>query len=154
MGCQDWYDDLQPFYDENLTLEPVTFQPLARPKIQSVRRTSITSALLILVMATSGSACVVGWGSQPDTYAARQACAGKKSGTATAKQPVCRPLLKSPPGKCGVRSFVQFQFVALHRFAISAPLQRAVSSISPPLALVILASSIGSPETDRGPPCS
>jgi hypothetical protein len=53
-----------------------------------------------------------------------------------------------------VRGFVQFQLVAFHRFDTSAPLQRAVSSISPPLVSVILASSIGSPETDRGPPRS
>src|SRR5919108_2032950 len=46
-------------------LEAATFQPLARPKIQPVRRTSITPVLLVLVMAASGSACVVGWGSQP-----------------------------------------------------------------------------------------
>lgn len=67
---------------------------------------------------------------------------------------VCRPLLKSPPGKCGVRSFVQFQFVAFHRFETPAPLPRAVSGISPPLVLVVLASLIGSPEADRGPPRS
>ena len=53
-----------------------------------------------------------------------------------------------------MRSFIQFQFVALHAFRISAPLQPAAGSFSRPPDAVIIVSSIGSPETDRGPPRS
>src|SRR6266852_5347177 len=106
----------------------VTFQPLARQKIDPVRRTSITSVLLILVFATSTSACVAEWGSQPATScprsSSRRACVREKPGTAMAIGPVCGHVLKSVPGKCGLRSFVHFQFVAFHKFEISAPLRR------------------------------
>jgi hypothetical protein len=66
----------------------------------------------------------------------------------------CGDFLKSPPGKCGLRSFAQFQFVAFHKFEISAPLLPAAYNLAAPLGLDIVVSSIGSPQTDRGPPRS
>jgi len=51
-----------------------------------------------------------------------------------------------------MRSFIQLQFVTLHTFEISAPLQPDAGSISAPFDSRIVVSSIGSPETDRGPP--
>jgi hypothetical protein len=136
---------------------PVTFQPLARQTIDPVRRTSITSVLLILVFATSASACVAEWGSQPATScphsSTRRVCVREKPGTAMAFG-LCGHVLKSVPGKCGLRSFVQFQFVAFHKFEISAPLRRVAGNISAPFDSAIIVSSIGSPETDRGPPRS
>jgi len=102
------------------------------------------------VVATSSSACVAGWCSQPGTSCLRagirQTCAWKK--------PACDRLLKPLPGKCGVRNFDQFQFVTFHTSAIPAPFLPASSRIPMPLDSFIIASSIGSPETDRGPPCS
>jgi len=53
-----------------------------------------------------------------------------------------------------MRSFVPFQFLPFHAFEISTPLQRAAGNIPAPFDFVILVSSIGSPETDRGPPAS
>jgi hypothetical protein len=52
-----------------------------------------------------------------------------------------------------MRSFVQSQFVAFHAFEISAPV-RTASSISMPFDSLIIVSSIGSPDADRGPPIS
>jgi hypothetical protein len=67
---------------------------------------------------------------------------------------VCGHILKSLPGNCGLRNFVQFQFVEFHNFEISAPLRATSDNISAPLDSAIIVSSIGSPETDRGPPRS
>ena len=122
-----------------------------------MRRTSITSGLLILVFATSASGCAIGWNSDPGTYcprpSARQACVRKKPGTTAARRSACGHILKSLPGRCSSRSLAQFQFAELHRFEIPSPLRQAGSKISLPCNPVI-ASSIGSPQTDRGPPRS
>lgn len=130
-------------------LAPVTLQGLSRLRIHLVRR-SITSVLLIVAMATSASACVAGWCSQLETSCrpagVRKACAREK--------PACGPLIKSLPGKCGLRSFLQFHFAAFFTFEISTPFRCASSTISVPSDSVIIASSIGTPETDRGPPCA
>ncbi len=53
-----------------------------------------------------------------------------------------------------MHTFVQFQFVALHAAEIVSPLARPARRISIPSDSFILISSIGSPETDRGPPNS
>jgi hypothetical protein len=122
-----------------------------------VRRPSITSVLLILVLVTSASACVAGCGSQiapscPRTISLRD-CARKEPRTATIRGRACGDVLKSLPARCGVRSFIQFQFVTLAVFEIAAPFQRTASN-SVPFDSLIVVSSIGSPETDRGPPRS
>jgi hypothetical protein len=53
-----------------------------------------------------------------------------------------------------VRSFAAFQFVTFRAFVISAALRQTAGNISAPPDSVIIVSSIGSPETDRGPPTS
>lgn len=142
---------------KRLILRALTFPLLARPSIHPMRRTSIASALLILVLTTSVSACAAQWCRQPETscrrLGARQACARKKPATATVMHLPCGPFLKSTPGQCGMRSFVQFQLVVFHAFEIT-PRLRMASSISTPFDSLIIVSSIGSPETDRGPPIS
>ena len=50
-------------------------------------------------------------------------------------------------------SFVQFQFLVFHASEISLPV-RTASRISTPFDSLIIVSSIGSPEADRGPPIS
>jgi hypothetical protein len=52
-----------------------------------------------------------------------------------------------------MRSFIPLQFVALHAIQTSAPLLR-VGNVSPAFDSVMIVSSIGLPETDRGPPLS
>jgi len=66
-----------------------------------------------------------------------------------AANPACGYVLRSQPGRCGIRGFAQFQFVTFHAFEISTPLQRAAGNIPAPLDSAIIISSIGSPETDR-----
>ncbi|HKR29373.1 MAG TPA: hypothetical protein VJT08_02790 [Terriglobales bacterium] len=53
-----------------------------------------------------------------------------------------------------MRSFVPFQFVTLHAVETSVSVPYTGGHISLPLDSVIIVSSIGSPETDRGPPRS
>jgi hypothetical protein len=132
----------------------VTLHALARLTTHLMRRTSITSVLLILLLAMSASACVAGWGQQADSCAhtSRPVSSPAKPGIASGAE--CGHALKSLPGKCGMRSFIHFQFAAFHAFQISAPLQRAAGNISRPPDAVIIVSSVGSPETDRGPPRS
>jgi hypothetical protein len=122
-----------------------------------VRRISITAVLLILVLVPSASACVAGWGSPitpscPRTISRRD-CTRKETATATIRGRACGEVLKSLPARCGMRSFIQFQFVSLAGFEIAAPIKRTASN---PVAFdsVVVVSSIGSPETDRGPPIS
>lgn len=123
-----------------------------------MRRNSIISVLLILVLAASASGCVGGWGSQSAISchrpSPRPACARGRLGTSTVVGPACGHVLKALPGKCGLRGFVQFQFGAFQTFEISTPLPRVAGNISAPFDSAIIVSSIGSPETDRGPPCS
>lgn len=123
-----------------------------------MRRPFITSALLILVLVPSASACVAGCGIQAEAScsdtARRHACRRKEPGIAITKHSRCSPVVKSLPSTCGMRSFVPFQFVSLHAADTSVPLQYAAGHISLPMDSVIIISSIGSPETDRGPPRS
>jgi hypothetical protein len=123
-----------------------------------VRRTSITSGLLILVLTTSAFGCATGWSSKPETLcprpSTRQACVRKKPGTTAARGSACGHTLKSLPGQCSLRSLAQFQFAGLHGFEIPSPLRHAGGKVSLPFNSVIIVSSIGSPETDRGPPRS
>jgi hypothetical protein len=122
-----------------------------------MRRISITSVLLILVLTASIFACAAGWCSQSGTSCprpgARQACAQKKAATVMAKQLPCGPLLKATRGQCGMRTFVQFPIEAFDAFEISTPLGMA-SRIATRFDSLITVSSIGSPEADRGPPSS
>jgi hypothetical protein len=53
-----------------------------------------------------------------------------------------------------MRSFIPFQFATLPVFEISSPLKHTGGNVSAPLKAVIVISSMGSPETDRGPPRS
>ena len=144
-------------HDKGPHIRPLTVQQMARLRIDLVRLAPITSVLLILVLATSASACVVGWGSQPAPSCSRTStlrpCARKEPRTATMR-PTCGDVLKSQPGRCGMRSFIQFQVVSLHTFEISDPLEHQANNISALIDSRVVVSSVGSPETDRGPPRS
>jgi hypothetical protein len=127
-----------------------------------MRRTSIISALLILILQASVSVCMAGWGI-PATNScpqrgSRQSCVRKKSGVETPRPACehvpCGRVLRSLPDRCGIRSFVQFQAVAFRADQISTPHQFMFTNIAAPIDSRIIVSSIGSPETDRGPPAS
>ena len=117
-----------------------------------MRRNSVISALLIVTMAASASACVEGAGSSLNKVCVRSSLPSCEKSLHAANK--CNPVLKSVPVHCDIRGLVQFHLVAFLKFEVSSPL-RLVSG------RVLLASrpgsrifSIGSPETDRGPPLS
>jgi hypothetical protein len=108
------------------------------------------AALLILTMAVSASACVEGMGSAPgercspsQTHCSRVARSGK-----------CGAVLKSSPSHCDVRGLLQFHFAASQKSNTTASLRRLPGCVVIPSRLALRLSSIGSPETDRGPPLS
>ena len=119
-----------------------------------MRRASITSVLLIVVLASSASACVAGSGNPSLAACSRDRRISAPAKPKVAVRSTCGHDLRSLPGRCGMRTFVQFQFVALHTEEIVSPLTRPAGRILLPSDSVILISSIGSPETDRGPPNS
>jgi hypothetical protein len=128
-----------------------------------MRRASITSALLIAVLAASASGCVAGWGSLLPTSCSypsvldrcERTNASGAAGASTARgHTFCGHVFRSLPARCGLRSFLSLQLVALRAVEIVSPLQVAVRSVSGPADSKIIVSSIGSPETDRGPPVS
>ena len=120
-------------------------------------RSSI-AGLLILVFATSTFGCATGSGREPLGFCARgrsqRLCTPRKSRSAEPKSSRCGHVLKLSRGQCSLRSLAQFQFAELRDFEISSPLQRATGKASPALDSRIIVLSIGSPETDRGPPYS
>lgn len=88
------------------------------------------------------------------TSGKRHACVRREPRTAITKGSRCSPVVKSLPSTCGMRSFVPFQFVTLHAVETSVPVPNTGGHISLPLDSAIIISSVGSPETDRGPPRS
>jgi hypothetical protein len=121
-----------------------------------MRRSSITSVLLIVVLAASASACVAGSGNPSLAACSRNPgiTARTKAAKTVAVRSTCGHDLRSLPGRCGMRTFVQLHSVALQTAEIVSPLARPAGRISVLFDSVILVSSIGSPETDRGPPNS
>jgi len=65
--------------------------------------------------------------------------------------PPCGDAFAVRPGQCGLRSFVQLHFASFRAAEISVPLL-AAGNIASPSRVVIVVSSVGFPETDRGPP--
>ncbi len=118
-----------------------------------MRRASLIAALLILSLANSASACVIAPSRTPASCHRTRLtnpCAPK---TLHIANPACDPVLKSAPAQCSLRGLLQFHFLLLRTFDIAAPLLHIAKKSSPPPATLKL-TSIGSPETDRGPPRS
>jgi hypothetical protein len=63
-------------------------------------------------------------------------------------------VLKSAPAHCNVRGLLQFQFLAFEKADDAAPLRIVSGQVAAPSRPALRISSIGSPETDRGPPLS
>ncbi len=140
----------------NTALRQLTFRQLGR-RITTMRRIAITSILTIVVLATTASACVAGWGSKtvdPCTRpSARHGFAHGSPRIATARDHACGSALNSARVECSMRKFVPFHLVALKVIPASRTLQRA-RNMPRASDSVIFISSVGSPETDRGPPRS
>ena len=122
-----------------------------------MHRSSIRAGILILVLATSAFSCATGSGSDPMGSCHRshgcERCIGDKSGSAITQHSACYKL-ESSRRQCSLRSLAQFQFAEFRRFEISSPLRRPSGKASPGFNSRIVVSSIGLPETDRGPPHS
>jgi hypothetical protein len=122
------------------------------------RGSSITSGFLILVLAFSAFGCATGLVGESLASCHRpnsqRRLVGSTSAATAAASPRCKPTLKSSQGRCSLRSLERFQFAELRNFEIQSPLQLASGKASPPVSSRIIVSSIGSPETDRGPPHS
>jgi len=117
-----------------------------------VRRNSIISAILIATMAASASACVEGAGTSSSTACARSSRPScERTLHATNK---CNPVLKSIPEHCDICGLVQFHVVAFAKFEVSSPLRVVSGRVLLQSRPGPRISSIGSPETDRGPPLS
>jgi hypothetical protein len=115
-----------------------------------------TALLLILVFLVLSPACVAGWGGEPVSACstARRSCTEVKAKTIKIAPPACSHVRKSQPNRCGLRSFVQLQFMEVRSAVdVFVPPLRLAEYISP-ARFVIIISSIGPPETDRGPPRS
>src|SRR5215470_5657524 len=116
-------------------------------------RNTIISALLIVTLATSASACVEGVGSSSSrlcSKSSRPSCRRNRQAVGVRR---CNPVLKPVPAHCDIRGLVQLHLLAFTKFDVRSPL-RIVSRILVPSRQGPDVSSIGSPETDRGPPLS
>lgn len=108
----------------------------------SVRRVSI---LLILVLATSSFGCATGYAEGN----ARLTCIRAKSDKCPPQHRV-----KSARTQCSLRSLTQFHYAKLARFDVPSPLRSPSGKTAAISSAGVHISSIGSPETDRGPPLS
>ena len=102
---------------------------------------------LVVVLSLFGlaPACVAGWDGRPANTACRleRLCVNEKPGKS----------IKPPAAnKCGLRVFVQLQFARFPATSLSRPLLNRDGEVSFLAPAVIVFPSIGSPETDRGPP--
>ena len=119
-----------------------------------MRLRSLISALLILALWASASECVNGAGTSLGA-----ACRvshirlshSKASHTADAN---CRHALKGRSDPCSLRGLLQFQFLTLPAFEIAIPFDLIEEKVAGPTDSTAKLTSIGSPETDRGPPRS
>jgi hypothetical protein len=134
----------------------MTFEIDARLNKLMLRK-SITSALLSLIVAASASACVVGPGARAPDLCGRfnsHHCAKKRLGRAAASAPKCTRALQALPGVCGLRGMLQFHPITFEQFEISTPLLFVAGHVPFPFDSRVAVSSVGPPETDRGPPRS
>jgi len=85
------------------------------------------------------------------SHESRAASRGTRGSEVVHTDEACADAFKARPGQCGLRSFIQLHFVSIQTAEISIPLLVA-SKVPSPSRVVIVVSSVGPPETDRGPP--
>ena len=121
-----------------------------------MRRTCVTS-VLILVLVASSFGCVAGLDGPAASpcvdSVARRDRSQKMPGAALVHRQACQHVLKRGTSGCSLRSLMQFHFLAFHPRETSAP-RDVADGISVRPESGIITSSIGPPETDRGPPHS
>jgi hypothetical protein len=131
----------------------------------SMRHISATAMLLVFILGALAPACVAGWNGsyqllashceevpQPSAgmHCAHRTSYGPTRAEVKADEP-CGHAFTARPGQCGLRSFIQLHFASFHAAEISVPVLTA-SKVASPSRVVIMVSSVGPPETDRGPP--
>jgi len=117
-----------------------------------VRPRLLISALLILALFASASACVAG--TSDDSAACVRArfrpCRSEFAHTQTNSSYA----LRAPIAQCALRGLLPFQFLTLPAFEMAVPLELTAQDVTEPSDSAVELTSIGSPETDRGPPRS
>jgi len=125
--------------------------------MDQMRCLRVLSGLLILLLTTSASVCITGWTGQPASACRRNSrdtrSDSMQNGAATAHQ-ACSHVLESGLGRCGIHGFDYLQLAEFGPRLSSNPLPVPTDFVVTPADTRIVISSIGSPETDRGPPRS
>lgn len=148
--------DLAPsFRNRHLRDLPLvlTFLTQLRPT-NTVRRSSLISALLILTLSASVSTCITGSsdGASPNCRVAHVRLNYPQAGLTAGDQ--CGDTVRARAKQCSLRGMLQFQFLTLPSAHVAPPLQVVAEYKTPPVDSTIKFTSTGSPETDRGPPLS
>ena len=114
-----------------------------------MRGKSTICVLLIVAIAASASACILGAGTR-----STGACPPlKRHCLRAARTGGCGSILSSSPERCGIRGLLQFHFVAFQESDLTGS-RLVAGRIAAPFRPALRTYSIGSPETDRGPPRS
>jgi hypothetical protein len=119
----------------------------------TVRPRSLISALLIVALCASVSACVNGTGTRSDA-ACRVSHPGLKHHGGSGMDNNCGHTFKTRRPQCSLRGLLQFQFLTLSAFQIAVPFDLIAENVTTPSDSTAKLTSVGSPETDRGPPRS
>src|SRR5262249_52167834 len=115
-----------------------------------MRTKCIFAVLLICTMALSASACVAGVSAT--TVRSCQTRRARCYGNLHARK--CDVVLKSSDAHCNIRGLLQFHAIEFRKLDALSPFRSASERVVAPSRPAIQVSSIGSPETDRGPPLS
>lgn len=120
-----------------------------------MRRNAIILGILIPALASSAFCCISLGASQPADACTRRMthplCSHGEPETLSVASPWCGRRIESPQAACAVRGFIQLQFVEIRTCENPAPPQ-LVGVFSPRVITSPTKTSVGSPETDRGPP--
>jgi len=123
-----------------------------------MRRGFFTSIALIWALALSTTLCVGGWCTapcaSPPQCGTQATCRAKKAALHFAWRGECSDGLRAPAAKCALRNLAQAQPAISRATKVSAPQRIATGKVSALFDFGFIVSSIGSPQTDRGPPLS
>lgn len=116
-----------------------------------MRRASLISGLLILTMALTGFRCAAGGCINAQTAGL---AVSTRQHTTAAQTAGSAGIVKASPKQCNLRAFSQSQSAVFRKIGMPTPLSLSSGKVSPPVNAGLFRSSVGSPESDRGPPRS
>jgi hypothetical protein len=119
-----------------------------------LRKKSLTAAMLVLLIAGLAPACVAGWNGEAASSCTgeRQPAIRKNRNDGCRRAKDCGAQLRAQASHCGFRTFLQLQFAELRLAANELPKLGVRGTVPVQPAVTISLSSIGSPQSDRGPP--